>query len=415
MKNQKNPWVSIIACLVVQLCVGILYLWSAFRSNIVAAYGWTASAATMVSSYMIFAFVFGNLIGGIINDKKGPKLTCVLGVGLFSVGVILTAFVKTAGLFYLTYAVMAGLGSGFAYGACISCIQKWLPHKRGLASGLACSAFGLSTVVFTPVSNMLMNQWRDAQGIVNFVPVFLTLGVVFAVLGFAACLFISLPDDEYLKGLNLPARAVSGDVNFTLGQAIRLPAFWALFFSIFFINGTWNLCVPLIKDLGMVRGLTETMAIACVSFTGITNAAGRLIMASLSDKIGRSNTMYVLCGLTLLGAILMTFIGGVGYFATIAIIAFAYGGPSALNAALSTDLFGPKNSGTNYGVAMLALGFSSIFFNWVSATFLHASVDVASMTAVGINSTFIMGAVTAVIPVFLMMYINSYLKNRSAQ
>ena len=414
MKKQKNPWVSIVACLVVQLCVGILYLWSAFRSNIVAAYGWTPAAATMVSSYMIFAFVFGNLIGGVINDKKGPKLTCILGVALFSVGVIITAFVKTAGLFYLTYAVMAGLGSGFAYGACISCIQKWLPHKRGLASGLACSAFGLSTVVFTPVSNALMNANMDASGIVNFVPVFLTLGIVFAVAGFVACLFISLPDDEYIKGLNLPAKAVSGNVDFTLGQAIRLPAFWALFFSIFFINGTWNLCVPLIKDLGMVRGLTESMAIACVSFTGITNAAGRLIMASLSDKLGRSNTMYVLCGLTLLGAILMTFIGGMGYFVTIAIIAFAYGGPSALNAALSTDLFGPKNSGTNYGVAMLALGFSSIFFNWVSATFLHASVDVSTMTAVGINSTFIMGAVTAIIPVFLMMYINSYLKKRDA-
>ena len=309
---------SIIACLVVQLCVGILYLWSAFRSNIVAAYGWTPSAATMVSSYMIFAFVFGNLIGGIINDKKGPKLTCILGVALFSVGVIITAFVKTAGLFYLTYAVMAGLGSGFAYGACISCIQKWLPHKRGLASGLACSAFGLSTVVFTPVSNALMNANMDANGIVNFVPVFLTLGIVFAVLGFAACLFISLPDEEYIKGLNLPAKAVSGSVDFTLGQAVRLPAFWALFFSIFFINGTWNLCVPLIKDLGIVRGLSPEIAIACVSFTGITNAAGRLIMASLSDKIGRSNTMYVLCGLTLLGAILMTFIGGVGYFVTIA-------------------------------------------------------------------------------------------------
>ncbi len=414
VKKQKNPWISIVACLVVQLCVGILYLWSAFRSNIVAAYGWTPSAATMVSSYMIFAFVFGNLIGGVINDKKGPKLTCILGVALFSVGVILTAFVKTAGLFYLTYAVMAGLGSGFAYGACISCIQKWLPHKRGLASGLACSAFGLSTVVFTPVSNALMKAWMNADGIVNFVPVFLTLGIVFAVAGFIACLFISLPDEEYIKSLNLPAKAVSGNVNFTLGQAIRTPAFWALFFSIFFINGTWNLCVPLIKDLGVVRGLTESMAIACVSFTGITNAAGRLIMASLSDKIGRTNTMYVLCGLTLLGAILMTFIGGMGYFATIAIIAFAYGGPSALNAALSTDLFGPKNSGTNYGVAMLALGFSSIFFNWVSATFLHASVDVNTMTATGINSTFIMGAVTAVVPVFLMLYINSYLKKRDA-
>lgn len=405
MKNRKNPWISIIACLVVQLCVGILYLWSAFKGNIVAAYGWSASAATMVSSYMIFAFVFGNLIGGFINDKKGPKLTCILGVALFSLGVILTAFVKTSGLFDLTYAVMAGLGSGFAYGACISCIQKWLPHKRGLASGLACSAFGLSTVVFTPVSNWLMKLNMDAAGIVNFVPVFLTLGIVFAVLGFVACCFISLPGKEYLDSLHLPAAAVTGTVNDSLVQAIKKPVFWALFFSIFFINGTWNLCVPLIKDLGMERGLAEATAIACVSFTGITNAAGRLIMASLSDKLGRTNTMYILCGITLVGAILLTFIGGMGYFAAIAIVAFAYGGPSALNAALCTDLFGPKNSGTNYGVAMLALGFSSIFFNFISGSVLHATVE-------NVTSTFIMGAVTAVIPVFLMMYINSYLKKR---
>ena len=412
MKSQKNPWVSIVACLVVQLCVGILYLWSAFKNNIIAAYDWDTTSANLVSSFMLFAFVFGNLIGGFINDRKGPKLTCLLGVGLFSLGVILTSFVRSVVLFDLTYAVMAGLGSGFAYGACISCIQKWLPHKRGLASGLACSAFGLSTVIFTPVSKALMSANMDAAGIVNFAPVFLTLGIVFAAAGFMACVFISLPDEAYLKGLNLPAKAVAGNVNFTLGQAIRQPAFWALFFSIFFINGTWNLCVPLIVPLGQVRGLTESMAIACLSFTGITNAAGRLIMASLSDKIGRTNAMYVLCGLTMLGAILLTFIGGMGYFAAIAIVAFAYGGPSALNAALSTDLFGPKNSGTNYGVAMLALGFSSIFFHIISGKVLHAVVDVASGTATGIGATFVMGAITAVIPVFLMLYINSYLKKR---
>jgi OFA family oxalate/formate antiporter-like MFS transporter len=413
MKKQ-NPWISIIACLVVQLCVGILYLWSAFKGNIIAAYSVGASesaaasiqtAAGMVSSYMIFAFVFGNLIGGFINDKKGPKLTCFLGVILFSLGVGLSAFVKSIALLDLTYAVMAGLGSGFAYGACISCIQKWLPHKRGLASGLACSAFGLSTVVFTPVSNWLMNLNMDADGIVNFTPVFLTLAVVFAVLGLVATVFISLPSQEYLDGLNLPKASVSGSVNLTLGQAMKLPAFWALFFSIFFINGTWNLCVPLIKDLGVARGLTTSTAIFCVSFTGITNAAGRLIMATLSDKIGRFNTMYVLCGITLVGALLMTFITGYGYFATIALIAFAYGGPSAVNAALCTDLCGPKNSGTNYGVAMLALGFSSIFFNFVSGTILHATVE-------NVTSTFIMGAVTAVIPVFLMLYIKGYLKKR---
>ena len=405
MKNRKMlP--AVIGCLVVQLCVGILYLWSAFKGNIVAAYGWNAGAATMVSSYMLFAFVFGSLIGGFINDRKGPKLTCILGVCLFSAGIALSAFVRSVALFDLTYAIMAGLGSGCAYGACISCIQKWLPHKRGLASGLACSAFGLSTVIFTPVSNWLMNLNRGADGIVSFTPVFLIMAGVFAVLGILGCIFISLPDEAYIKSLNLPAKTSTAAASFSLGQAMKTPAFWALFFSIFFINGTWNLCVPLIKDLGMERGLAESAAIACVSFTGITNAAGRLIMATLSDKLGRANTMFILCGITLAGALLMTFIGGYGYFATIALIAFAYGGPSALNAALCTDLFGPKNSGTNYGVAMLALGFSSIFFNFISGSVLHATVA-------NVTSTFVMGAVTAVIPVFLMIYLNRYLRKRN--
>ncbi|MCD7846229.1 MAG: OFA family MFS transporter [Oscillospiraceae bacterium] len=407
-KNNSKPLPAIIGALVVQLCVGILYLWSVFKTPIVTAFNWNASAAGMVSSYMIFAFVFGNLIGGFINDKKGPKLTCFLGVILFSLGVGLTAFLteKTISLIYVTYAVMGGLGSGFAYGACISCIQKWLPHRRGLASGLACGAFGLSTVVFTPLSNALMNVFTT-DGVVNFTPVFLILAGVFLVLGLVASSFVSLPSEEYIKSLNLPEKAVSGGENYTLGQSMKQPAFWCLFFSIFFINGTWNLCVPLIKDLGMTRGLAESAAIACVSFTGITNALGRIIMSTLSDKLGRANTMYILSGLTFVGAALMTFITGYGYFATIAIIAFAYGGPSALNAALCTDLFGAKHSGTNYGVAMLALGFSSIFFNWVSNNILKATVE-------NVTSTFIMGAITALIPVVLMIIIQRTLNKRDA-
>ena len=405
--NQKQAVLPICCSLVVQLCVGILYLWSVFKTPIVEAFDWNISAAGMVSSYMLLAFVFGNLIGGILNDKKGPRLTCFCGLLLFSAGIAATAFLtpETIGLIYVTYALMGGLGSGFAYGACISCIQKWLPHRRGLASGLACGAFGLSTVVFSPLSSKLMEVFTT-NGTVQFTPVFLILAIVFAVCGLAACAMIKLPGEDYIQSLGLATSAVSAQRNYSLSEAVKTPVFWCLFFSIFFINGTWNLCVPLIKDLGIARGLSAGAAVACVSFTGITNAAGRIVMSTASDKLGRANTMYILCGITLVGAILMTFITGYGYFATIALIAFAYGGPSALNAALCTDLFGPKNSGVNYGVAMLALGFSSIFFNWVSANILHATVD-------NVTSTFIMGAVTAVIPVILMAVIQRHLKARS--
>ena len=172
MKTRKNPWISIVAWLVVQLCVGILYLWSALRADVVKSFNWSDSAAGMVSSYMIFAFVFGKLIGGFINDKKGPKLTCFLGVVLFALGIGLTGLLTpgTVGLLNVSFAIMAGLGAGFAYGACISCSQKWLPHKRGLASGLACGAIGLSTVVYTPLSTRLMDMIR-VDGEVDYTPV----------------------------------------------------------------------------------------------------------------------------------------------------------------------------------------------------------------------------------------------------
>lgn len=409
-KSQTSKALLPICCsLVVQLCVGILYLWSVFKTPVVEAFNWNADSAQMVSSYMLLAFVSGNLIGGFLNDKKGPKTTCFCGVALFCLGVALTGLLteSTIGLIYLTYCVMGGLGSGFAYGACISCIQKWLPHRRGLASGLACGAFGLSTVIFTPLSNKLMGIFT-VDGIVNFTPVFLILAVVFAVFGLIATCFIKLPDEEYLASLNLTKSAATAQKNYTLGEAIKTPVFWCLFFSIFFINGTWNLCVPLIKDLGVARGLSVSAAVACVSFTGITNAAGRIIMSTVSDKLGRTNTMHILSGITFVGAILTTFITGYGYFATIALIAFAYGGPSAINAALCTDLFGPKNSGVNYGVAMLALGLSSIFFNWVSSTFLHATVE-------NVAPTFIMGAITALVPIVLMTIIRRHLKKRTAE
>jgi OFA family oxalate/formate antiporter-like MFS transporter len=358
----------------------------------------------MVSSYMLFAFVTGNLIGGFLNDKKGPRLTAFIGVVMFSVGVGLTGFLTkdTINWMNLTYCVLGGLGSGFAYGACISCIQKWLPHRKGLASGLAVSAFAFSTVIFTPVSQALMAA-NTVNGVVNFKPVFTTLATVFLFVGIVGTFFIKLPTAEYLKFL--PTAPVSDKIftgrNFTLSEAMKKPTFWLIFIELLFINGTWTLSIPLIKNLGIQRGLSEAAAILIVSLTGVFNAAGRLIMAAVSDKLGRLLTIIILSVMTFIGAILMILNApGTGFVIAICIIAFGYGGPASTNAALTADFFGPKNSGTNYGVIMLALGFSSVLFNSISSYFLHCDV----------TKTYIMAAVTAIVPVIMIIIINARMK-----
>lgn len=402
MKSSRSKLLrAVTGCLVVQLCVGILYLWSVFKQASMSHFGWENGAVNLVASYMLLAFCLGSLVGGILQDRIGPKPVCVAGVVLFGGGIFAASLLSPSApiiLFYLTYCLISGMGTGFAYGSVLSCIQKWFPHKRGFATGLGASAFGLSTVVFSPVINTLLGSMT--------LPMTLrTLSIIFLSVGLLACTQISLPDKAYLDSLNLPAAAVSGVESKTLSQAIRMLPFWLLFAGAFLYNGTWNMLTPLIKGLGIERGLSETAAIMCVSLTGITNAAGRLLMSSLSDKLGRVTTLTILCAMTLASALLLIFVGGPLYLVVVLITAFAFGAQAAISPATSTDFFGPKYSATNYGVIMLSLGLSSVTFNAISNALYTASGTY--------TSTFLMAAVTALLAAVAFLLIDRMNKKRA--
>ena len=102
----------------------------------------------------------------------------------------------------------------------------------------------------------------------------------------------------------------------------------------------------------------------------------------------------------------LIFAPGYFYMVVVLLTAFAYGGPSAINPAFSTDFFGPKYSGSNYGVIMLALGFSSVFFNAISNS-MYAATGAYTLT-------FIMGAVSAVISIVLTWIIVRFQKKLAA-
>jgi len=408
MKRKQSALPSVIGCILIQVCVGIIYMWSIFRSDIVKSFNWTDSGATMVASFMMLSFVCGNLLGGYVNDNRGPKLTATVGVITFAIGIGSTGLLSegTIALIYLTYCLIGGLGTGFAYAACLSCLQKWFPHRRGLATGLAVSAFGFSTVIFSPVSKLLMAAFTN-NGTVNFQPVFFILAGTFATVGLISCLLVSLPGQEYLNSLP-PASSVGKTVsvtrNYTLREAMKTLPFWAIFLHIFFINGTWNLVVPLIKGLGMERGLSESMAVLAVSLTGAASASGRLIMSPLSDKLGRTPTLMFLSILTLVCAILLTFIGGGAFIVVVVATAFGFGGPASVNPAFCTDLLGPKHAATNYGFIMTGLGLSSVIFNFISGAFLQGAII----------PTFVMAAIAAAISIVFVAILGGCAKRLKA-
>ena len=378
---------SVAGCLLVQICVGIIYLWSVLKSSVIESLSMSAATAGMMASYMLMAFVAGALLGGILTDRRGHRFTCMLGVAVFAAGIASSALVSrsAASMLVATYAVLGGVGSGMAYSSCINCIQKWMPRRKGLASGLAIGAFGFSTVIFVPVMRYVMRVFMGADGLVNFSGVFGTLGAAFFVLGMAGCVMISRPPEAE------KAAVIKVSEDYTFAQAIRSRKFWCIFFIVFFINGAWNIVTPLIYDLGLGRGLTPETAALALSLTGIANTAGRILMATLSDRIGRTKTITILSLMTVAASLLLIRVTGAGYIAVICALAFAYGGPSSINAAFTTDCFGTKHCAGIYGVIMLALGASSMFFNMLAGSVLDGNL----------TASLVLGAVSALIPIAL--------------
>ena len=373
--------ITICACILLQMCVGILYLWSVFRAPVITFFSWNDESANFVSSLMIFGFVAGNLFGGILRDKFGSRITALIGAILFAGGIFLSSFLTSsvAWLIFITYSGISGLGCGFAYAAVLVCLQKWFPTRRGFASGIAVASFGVSTVIFTPVIEAFLKHFTVAETFRYLSVIFIVVGVVSALLIFSA--------DESTHNADLDS--------LTPIRAVKKGGFWCIALTLFFINAAWNIALPLLKELGMTRGLNETAVGVTVAIVGVGNALGRFSMATLSDKLGRANTVIMLAVLTALCSIALIWAGGYFYIVIIVLTAFAYGGPSAICPPMTTDLCGPKYAGTNYGIAMLGLGFSAVCFTAISNALYRVSETY--------TYSFIVAAVSAIIPIGLML------------
>jgi len=91
------------------------------------------------------------------------------------------------------------------------------------------------------------------------------------------------------------------------------------------------------------------------------NMAGRFVGGSLSDKIGRTNTLKITL---IIQAVNMAVFGMYDSIPLIVvgilIQGFNYGSIFAVMPSLTTDLYGYKNFGSNYGTLFLAWGIAGI-------------------------------------------------------
>ena len=353
-----NRYVVLIAGIILQFCAGIIYMWSVFKTPVADHLGWTSAASALTASFMLVAFVAGILIGGRLMDKIGPKKMCIVGSSTMSVGILLSSLITSdyPYLIYLTYGIIGGFGVGTLYTCTVSTTQKWFYDRRGFATGLMVGAFGFSLVLFAPLANALLSG-------VGVASTFVIFGTAFLCICIAASLFISSPPKDYVIAKAPPA---NNQKQYTTKEMLRTRSFYLITFSLFLILPAYFILNPLFMSLGEERGLSESLAVMGVMITGICSASGRLILTWMSDRIGRMASMFVMVGLTFIGIILAMFAEDILFVICIGLIAFGFGGAAGIYATVTSDHFGTKNMGGNYGFVMIGFGASALIFPLVS-------------------------------------------------
>ena len=190
----RGRWWIVVAAVLVQLALGAVYAWSVFNKPLQDQFGWSKAEAVLPFEVAIGTIFIGSLIGGRIQDKRGPRPVALGGAVLYAIGIMLASLVSSSDQLWLlvaTYGVMGGIGLGAAYITPIAMLAKWFPDKRGLITGIAVAGFGFGAVVTAPVAKALLNNTDDKPN------VFLPLGIAYLIAAVAGASFFRNPPQGY--------------------------------------------------------------------------------------------------------------------------------------------------------------------------------------------------------------------------
>lgn len=328
------------------LFTGYPHVWSIYQPYVIKAAGWSTGQASICFYLPTMFFVLGNVLGGRLQDKKGPTPAMFLGGAIFTAGVLSSRYMLLPSpvWMYITFGIMQGVGSGMIYAPILSTAQKWFPGRTGFASGVVITANGICGLIMAPVSKTLLEEGGPQLA-------FLTVGLLIGISWILGTLFIKSPGKTKQE---IPL-SYGDKRQYTSAEMIRTKKFYYLLCTMMCGLMAYYLTSPLSQTLQTDRGVSTVLAVGSVMAGSILNAGMRLFLPSLSDKIGR---IQCIKGVLLLSmAAMALLVTGRKLPTTLAVVLIygCFGGIMGSFPSLSSSIFGLKHSGQNYGIVMFGI------------------------------------------------------------
>ncbi len=378
--NPNTRWKVLFASTIINMCIGSAYAWSVFQKPLIKMFNWDASDVSIAFTLSLIMLPLSMIVAGRIQDKIGPKLVTMSGGIIFSIGIFSTGFINSLPMLYVTYGLLGGIGIGTVYACTIANTVTWFPDKKGLAGGLTAGGFGFGAVIVAPLAANLIANYGVLSAFKYF-------GVAYLVIILITSQLLKAPEKTTAKNI----ATTENDMDYK--EMLKKPMFYMLWIIFTFGCVSGLLIIGHASPIGQERiGLTPQVASFAVSFIGLSNTFGRLFWGSVSDKMGRYKTLSIMLGFSGVMMMLLYFASGfVPFVISICGIALSFGGFLGIFPSITSDLFGSKNLGNNYGIMLTAYGVAAFVGPRLAATakeisggYDHAFIIATILNVIGI-------------------------------
>jgi OFA family oxalate/formate antiporter-like MFS transporter len=341
-------WVIVAVCtLTMGVAYGVMYSFSVFFKPIAAHFQWSRST---VSSIYALALIFRGTVSigiGWLADRYGPiKLTALCGL-LTGIGLILVSRVGELWQFYIAYGVITatGLSGAFTIGSAVT--ARWFTKGRGLALGFMAAGSGMGTLLIVPTAEYLI-------GLFDWSTVFLLFGIGSGLIitGTAFALKPSPTGQVRLStGSQKPARILEA------GKSLKEALFSREMPLLIIIFSAFIFCLQMVMihlvNYATDIGIDGMHAAGYISLIGVVSIGGRLLMGSISDRIGSHHSLTICSLLLMVSMAWLIFAAGPLKFWVFAIVfGFAYGGQIPLIPIFICEIFGTRAMASLIGVLL---------------------------------------------------------------
>lgn len=358
---------------------GYPHIWSIYQPYVMEQAGWSQSQASMCFYLALCTFVFGNIIGGRLQDKYNPRIVVWIGGGIFAAGILASAFliIPSPVPIYLTYGLMQGFGQGMIYTTIISTAQKWFPGRTGFASGIVVTANGLCGFFLAPVSRRLLEAGGPKL-------TFLVIGAVIAVSWILCSVFFYVPDRVWRMETSEGCEILENQKQYTSSEMMKTKKFYLLLATMLFGLISYFILSPVSQTYQIELGIPAIVAVSAVMLGSVVNAGTRLVLPTISDKVGR-----VVCikGVLIVSVAAMAVLAvSRSYAATAAIVVMygCYGGVMGSFPSFTSSIFGIEHSGENYGFVMFGIVIATFGAPAITSFVTGSGYSMKTVFAIGV-------------------------------